>query len=258
FETSARFLFAASVAFSLFVATLGCGDDAKPPPPPMLPEPLTGDHEQWTWVPVEGAFCADGGPTGLAVNLTDRSPNAVIFLAGGGACWDYPSCYQSVLATYVASGFVESDMPFLTTMTSAVGLLNRDDPKNPFRDYSIISIPYCTGDAFTGSHTAVYNGKPTRHVGHANIMAYLPHIVATFPKADRIILTGVSAGGIGAAFNWWHVQKAFGDIRVDMIDDSGPALPAPYLKPELAQTWRDAWGLDAGLPPGCTECKTAL
>src|SRR5262249_1188512 len=67
-----------------------------------------------------------------------------------------------------------------------------------------------------------------------------------------------SAGGIGAAFNWWHVQKAFGDIRVDMIDDSGPALPAPYLTPELAQKWRDVWGLDQSLPPDCAECKTAL
>src|SRR5262249_29879546 len=154
-------------------------------------------NEQWTWVPVSGAFCADGKPTGLAANLTDRGPNAVIFLMGGGACWDYPSCYQSQLASYVASGFIESDMPFLTLMTDAVGLLNRDDPANPFRDYSVISIPYCTGDAFTGSRTTVYEGHPTMHVGHTNVMAYLKRIVPTFQRAERIIVVGVSAGGIG-------------------------------------------------------------
>src|SRR5262249_49745526 len=118
--------------------------------------------------------------------------------------------------------------------------------------------PYCTGDAFTGSNTAVYNGRKTMHVGHANIMAYLRRIVPSFPHAQRIILAGVSAGGIGAAFNWWHVQKAFGSVRDDMIDDSGPALPAPYLTPELSQKWRDVWGIDQNLPPDCAECKTAL
>jgi hypothetical protein len=245
----------------------GCGDERMPQPGPdagapdagvVQPQPIAGDHELWTWIPFDDAFCADGKPTGLAVNLTDRSPNAVIFLMGGGACWDYAGCYESPLASYVASGFRESDMPFLTIATTAVGLLNRDDPTNPFRDYSVIAVPYCTGDAFTGSRTAVYDGRETMHVGHANVMAYLKRLVPTFPNAERIVVVGASAGGIGAAFNWWHIQKAFGDIRVDMIDDSGAVLPSPYLSDALLQTWRDTWGIDEGLPPGCAECKTKL
>lgn len=250
-----------AIALSASAITLGCGDETTAPDPPpdtSAAKPLTGEREQWTWAPVEGAFCADGSPTGLAVNLTDRSPNAVIFLMGGGACWDYTSCYESSTASYIASGFGESDMPFLSLATTVVGLLNRDDPNNPFRDYSIVSAPYCTGDAFTGSRAAVYQGRQTMHVGHANVVAYLKRLVPTFPNAKRIVLVGASAGGFGVAFNWWHAQQAFGKIRVDMIDDSGPFLSAPYLKPELEQTWRDAWGIDAGLPPGCAECKTAL
>lgn len=222
------------------------------------PAPLQGDPEQWTWNDVDGAFCADGNPTGLAVNLTNRSPNAIVFLMGGGACWDYKSCYESSTAFYISPGFTEADMPFLKLFTAAMGLLNRDDPTNPFRDYSVISIPYCTGDVFAGNNTATYQGKVTHHVGHANIMAYLPRIVATFPNAERIVLVGASAGGVGVAYNWWHVQQAFGKTRVDMIDDSGDVVPAPYLKPSLLQTWQDVWHLDEGLPPGCTECKTAL
>jgi len=247
-----------AIAISLAPLALGCGEEAAPPAATAPEARITAVPEQWTWVPFDDAFCADGNPTGLAVNLTDRSPNAVIFLMGGGACWDYPSCYESTRATYVDEGFVESDMPFLTIATTAVGLASRDDPSNPFRNDSVIAVPYCTGDAFTGSRTSTYDGRPTSHVGHANVMAYLRRIVPTFPEAERITLIGVSAGGIGAAFNWWHVQQAFGDVRVDVIDDSGPALPAPYLKPELEQTWRDSWGLDEGLPPACTECKDAL
>ena len=241
-------------------AALGCGDDGASPPPAtdLRHAPITAPREQWTWIPFDNAFCADGQPTGLAVNLTDRSPNAVVFLMGGGACWDYPGCYESALAVYVASGFTEADMPFLQIETAAVGLDNRDDPENPFRDASVIAVPYCTGDAFTGDRTTDYDGHPTKHVGHANVMAYLDRIVPTFPDADRVVVVGVSAGGIGAAFNWWHIQDAFGDTRVDMIDDSGTALPAPYLSDELLQTWRDAWGIDQNLPPACTECQTKL
>jgi hypothetical protein len=90
-------------------------------------------------------------------------------------------------------------------------------------------------------------------------MAYLPRIVATFPKAEHVLLVGVSAGGVGVAFNWWYVQQAFGTgVRVDMIDDSGPAFPAPYLTPSLVSTWESAWHLEENMPPGCTECQTSL
>jgi hypothetical protein len=237
----------------------GCGDDdVSTPAIDLGPAPIAGDLEQWTWVPFDNAFCADGQPTGLAVNLTDRSPNAVIFLMGGGACWDYAGCYESPLATYVASGFTEPDMPLLQIAVAAVGLLNRDDPANPFRDHSIVAAPYCTGDAFTGNRTTDYDGRPTMHVGHANVKAYLERIVPTFQDAERIVVVGVSAGGIGAAFNWWHIQKAFGDIRVDMIDDSGAALPAPYLGDDLVATWRDVWGIDQNMPAECAECQTKL
>jgi len=237
----------------------GCGDDGVSPPATDLgPAPITGPREQWTWIPFDDAFCADGQPTGLAVNLTDRSPNAVVFLMGGGACWDYAGCYESALASYVASGFTESDMPFLQIATAAVGLDSREDPENPFRDDSVIAVPYCTGDAFTGNRTTDYEGHPTMHVGHANVLAYLERIVPTFPDAERIVVVGASAGGIGAAFNWWHIQNAFGDIRVDMIDDSGTTLPTPYLSDELLATWREVWGIDRGLPPGCAECSMNL
>lgn len=178
---------------------------------------------------------------------------------GGGACWDYQSCYQAQLATYVTSGFTEANMPFLTLMTSAVGLLNRTDATNPFRNDSVISVPYCTGDAFTGDNVADYQGMKTHHVGHANVMAYLKRIVPTFPKAKRVVLVGVSAGGMGAAFNWWWVQQAFGpDVVVDLVDDSGPALPAPYIAPSVLSEWQNAWHLEQNVPPGCTECKTAV
>ena len=45
---------------------------------------------------------------------------------------------------------------------------------------------------------------------------------------------------------------------MDLIDDSGPPLPAPYLTETLEQTWRNAWNLAAAMPAECTACADDL
>jgi hypothetical protein len=122
-----------------------------------------------------------------------------------------------------------------------------------------VFVPYCTGDVHAGSRPdAVWGTHPTKHVGFQNMAAYLLRVVPTFSGASRVILSGSSAGGFGALANWYQTQHAFGALRVDLLDDSGPTLPAPYLTETLEQTWRNAWNLAAASPPGCTQCATDL
>jgi hypothetical protein len=121
-----------------------------------------------------------------------------------------------------------------------------------------VFVPYCTGDVHSGDKIATYNGVETHHVGWNNVTAFLSRILPTFPDVDRVLLAGASAGGFGVGTNFWRVQKAFGDVRVDVVNDSGPALPSPYLSEAREKTWRDAWNLDAALPPDCAECLTSL
>jgi len=222
-----------------------------------LGEPIVAPNEAWTWVPFEDALCANGEPTGIGVNLSDQSKNVVIFMMGGGACWNNLTCYQfptaSNLDGYQDAEFQGDAQGFLMT-----SLFDRNDPENPFRDYSLVFVPYCTGDVHAGTKVTEYDGKPTSHVGYNNVTAYLKRLVPTFPDAERIFLSGSSAGGFGAGINWWRVQEAFPAARVDLVDDSGPALPDPYLTTSLANTWRAAWGLDAALPADCAECATKL
>lgn len=221
-------------------------------------QPIDTPKEQWTWVPFDDAFCANGAPTGIGANITDKSKKVVIYLMGGGACWDNLTCYLAKTAVNIESGYGEAQ--FNQDKGGLSGsLFNRDDPKNPVRDASYFFVPYCTGDVHAGNNPeAVYGGKKTMHVGFKNMEAYLKRIVATFPAAERVVLSGSSAGGFGAGLNWWQVQEAFGDARVDLIDDSGPPLPPPYLSDSLEGQWRAAWNLNATLPEGCTECQNDL
>jgi hypothetical protein len=221
-------------------------------------KPIDAPKEQWTWVPFDDAFCANGAPTGIGVNLTDKSSKVLIYLMGGGACWDQLTCYTLKTAVNIDNGY--TDKNFASDAKSLNGsLFNRADDKNPLKDASYVFVPYCTGDVHAGDNpNAVYGGKPTKHVGFENMKAYLKRLVATFPNADRVILSGSSAGGFGAGFNWWQTQQAFGNVRVDLVDDSGPPLPSPYLSQSLQGQWRSAWNLNATLPDGCAECQTDL
>lgn len=221
-------------------------------------EPIQTPKEQWAWVPFDDAFCANGTTTGIGANLTDKSKKVVIYLMGGGACWDNLTCHVAKTAVNIDTGYGEEqfqkDAGFLNG-----SLFDRNDPENPLKDASYFFVPYCTGDVHAGDNPdAVYGGTPTKHVGHRNMLAYLKRIVATFPSAERVVLSGSSAGGFGAGFNWWAAQKAFGDVRVDMIDDSGPPLPAPYLSDSLEGQWRAAWNLNSTLPEECSSCKDEL
>ena len=221
--------------------------------------PIETPKEQWTWVPFDDAFCANGTTTGIGANITDKSNKIVIYLMGGGACWDNLTCNVAKTAANIDTGYGKDQFDKDAADLLGGSLFDRDDPKNPTADASYFFVPYCTGDVHAGDNPdAVYGDKPTKHVGHRNMLAYLKRIVATFPNAERVVLSGSSAGGFGAGLSWWATQQAFGRVRVDLVDDSGPPLPAPYLSDQLEGQWRAAWNLNATLPQECAECQDEL
>jgi hypothetical protein len=218
---------------------------------------VSAASETWTWIDVPGTHCGDNSATGFGVNLTTASDRVLIFLSGGGACWDATTCYLLKTATHFEGGYdatnFSSDLP---TVTQPGSFLDRNDPTNPFKDYSYIAVPYCTGDVFAGNNVTVLGAKTAYFVGYENMTAYLKLIADTFPSAGRYVLAGASAGGFGAAYNWWQAQNAFPNVRVDMIDDSGTFMPED-VHPNFEAAQRSAWNLASTIPPGCSGCATA-
>jgi len=131
--------------------------------------------------------------------------------------------------------------------------------ENPVRDWNAIYVPYCTGDVHGGDGEGVDvpglgNPKGQEFVGYENIDRFLSRIVPTFAGATDVLLTGVSAGGFGAALNYDRVARAFCPVPVTLIDDSGPLMANTFLAPCLQRQWRDLWNLKATLPGGCADC----
>ena len=218
-------------------------------------QPIDAPLETWTWVDFDNAFCANGDTTGIGVNLTDQGDEVLIFMQGGGACWNNLTCYTLGTAAHITSGYDgEAFNNDLGTIENSP-LFDREDDSNPFKNSSFVFVPYCTGDVHAGSATQDENGTQTMHVGLDNTAAYLTRLVATFPDASRVMLSGSSAGGLGATLNFWQVQQAFGDAPVWLLNDSGPLLPPPYFSADLQSAWFTAWNLPAAFPPGCSDCE---
>jgi hypothetical protein len=81
-------------------------------------------------------------------------------------------------------------------------------------------------------------------VGYANMSLYLSRVVPTLPSMKLVLLTGVSAGGFGAAADYTLVAGAFPGVPVYDLDDSGPDMEQPYAAGCRQQTVRELWALD--------------
>lgn len=219
-------------------------------------DPISAPNETWTFVPVPDAHCGNGTSTGIGVNLTDRSNQVLIFLAGGGACWEAAACAAGT-AVHIQDTMGEAAVLGEAQAANMKVVFDRTDPNNPFRDASFVYVPYCTGDLHAGTQTTVYDWFGPRtifHTGARNIDAYLRRLQPTFPEADRVWLAGISAGGYGATLNAWRVQKTFPWARVDVLNDSG--LMVDVAADGRYGTMQQRWAPE--FPPNCSDCQSHL
>jgi hypothetical protein len=246
----------------------GCGDGKKyacmaPPLLDALPREAAG---QWTYHEIAGAVCRDGSPAGFYTRFSDTSKDLLIYLEQGGACFNTALCQwnPSKVGDSITGRTLSETIAGMRIGTKqepqTTGIFDYSNAQNPYKDWNAVWIPYCTGDAFGGSapNATVQGVQGTQQfVGYQNMQKFVGHIVPTFHDAERVVLTGTSAGSFGAGLNFNQVQDAFGSVPVTLIMDSGIPFSDDFMAPCLQKEWRDLWNLDALLPPDCTDCKSA-
>ncbi len=211
----------------------GCRSDCT------LVELLEPPPLEWTYYEVPGTRCMDGSTAGFGVSYNPDSPNVMIYLEGGGACFSD------------ACDFMAFSLPFIPPSD---GIFSRANNNNPVNDWTMIYVPYCTGDIHAGDAEAVLGGELRQFRGYSNIATYLEQWVPSFP-AQRLLLTGISAGGFGAALNIPQVADAYGEgVELTVIDDSGPPLSADVIPPCLQTIFRETWNLDNTVLADCDTC----
>lgn len=224
------------------------------------PSPFDAPERTWTYVPIEDSMCANGKPMGIAVNVEPGAKELVLYLQGGGACWESFACVDfdegRGAASHLRNG-VDSTI-VLNEAKVPQFYFDRSKTDNPLKNAHYVYVPYCTGDLHAGNKAKKYDKflspqVTVQHRGAHNLEKILERLVEEMPSLERIRFVGVSAGGYGVTLNWWRVIRAFPDAQVDVLNDSGP--PISTSGGEYG-TMQAAWGIE--MPPGCDDCKASM
>jgi hypothetical protein len=197
-------------------------------------------------------FIHEGNPEKLLISFD-----------GGGACWDKNTCIGSVLAgTPVYESKINETPESLAALGGAADVSN---PDNPFKDYTQVFIPYCSGDIHMGSKDTTYiletpGGNipwTIHHRGFDNVLAVLTQLrsyyqnkVGEAPK--KVVLAGSSAGGYGLLLALPVVKEMLPRrTRVYMLSDSASGvLPEDFYQRAFGGSAlsNGVWGVEENIP----------
>ena len=144
------------------------------------------------------------------VALIFRGSRTVTYEAALFSVLDNPQVFAPVIVPDGSDGVYEQTM-------------------KPFKDWTKISVPQCTGDAHLGSNSNVLyaaNGfAGVNHLGYTNVQAVLDWIDnnGLCTDIDELALIGLSSGGIGASVLAKEIKDRCSAHRVTVIVDSSPA-----------------------------------
>ncbi|KAJ9466998.1 Pectin acetylesterase 9 [Diplonema papillatum] len=156
-----------------------------------------------------GAMCLSGSPGGYYIGKGSGADarNWMIFFEGGGWCYDAHDCWER------AQTF-RGDSATWAPATSENGIMSQNCTINPaFCEYNIVYMQYCDGNSFVSNldQPLVYNTTQLHFRGKRLIDAMLASLAAKYDLAgaEKVLLTGVSAGGLATYLNADYVRAWF-------------------------------------------------
>jgi hypothetical protein len=228
--------------------------DVDAAPPDAGPERPA--YREWLKVELPGTVCGNGSQYKFFVNYVPGSEDVLVYFEAGGACWDYPSCSgaEGIRGAAHPEG-IPDDLMDLWALGSP--LLRRNRTENPVATWNMVFVPYCTGDVHIGDRDVTYEDPSGEnpplewhHRGYDNVQAIVAWMDEQFPRLDRMLVSGCSAGGAGAINNYYFLRTALNVDRGYLLDDSGPIFPSESNSALLHARIREAWNVDGVLASG--------
>ena len=167
-------------------------------------------------------ICAQGGEYAFSVRPGARD-KLLIWLEGGGACWNAEDCYPGRFYR------PRIDLDPVSNSRNQ-GIFEQANPANPFSDYSTVVVRYCTGDIHLGDRDATYTVRTDRgesrqvtihHRGQLNAMAVLRWVRENFSAPREIFVSGTSAGSKPSPFYASLLARHYPQARIVALADAG-------------------------------------
>jgi Pectinacetylesterase len=210
----------------------GTGTAASGATAETAPSATASASSEWTQVvPGGDCECADASEFSFWVRPADPT-RVVLFLQGGGACFDASTC-SFTDGTYSVTADAD-DNPGL----EPTGIFD-DRPDNPFAGWSVVFVPYCTGDVHLGDNVHEYSPELTvHHKGLVNGRAAVSYLAESFPDAEQVAVVGESAGSVASPLYGGLVADALPVAAVTVFGDGSGGYPdVPGVNALIGALW---------------------
>src|SRR5215207_6315235 len=181
----------------------------------VRPEPIAD------WVKIE-----PGGDTNCALETPYAfwvRPGTVnkllVYFQGGGACWDAATCAPG-------HGYYDGEVTLEDSPENyKFGIFELNNSENPFKDYSIVFVPSCTGDVHWGNSVMTYQAADGQeftihHKGFVNGSAALEWAYANIASPESVFVTGGSGGSVGSAAFAPYIIEHYSQSKIIQLGDS--------------------------------------
>jgi hypothetical protein len=240
--------------------------------------PSNVDHEVtrgvWSQLELDGAkwgtLCGDGGPYAMWIRLAPEGhplDRVIVGLQGGGVCLFEDDCrYRLENLGHLFTSLDDSP--------TDSGLVDTTNENNPFKDWTMVYLPYCNQDVFAGGGVietfsdfevpryGSINMRAAVRVARDIIWKKMDEEGGQGYRPDELIalLGGWSAGGYGTMYNYnfmlddllWQRTSAFPDAGCGL--DNGEILGVRALG--IAKI--PLWGFKPFMPPYCFDGGCAV
>lgn len=217
----------------LLVGLIAIGLGGSSPAKGALPETkAAAPASYWQEVPGgPGTMCGTGDRFSFWVH-GENPRHFLILLGAGGGCWNPATCGGKRPTTDFSADL--SDFPSRTGILAA----RRD---NPLRGYSVILIPYCTGDIHLGTRDAFYPQDSTmsftiHHQGRNNTRAALKWAFRMVKDPAVVVVAGIGAGAIASPMVAELIAEHYPAARVVQLGNGAGGFRAPLI-PGILENW---------------------
>ncbi|CAH0399798.1 unnamed protein product [Chilo suppressalis] len=180
------------------------------------------DSLKLVWLANSSLACNDGTPAGYYIRRGSNTGHWVVYLEGGGYCWDTASCS----ARWHRRPALMSSSRWPRTRR-APALLSADPVANPlWHDSTHVLLPYCSSDMWAG--TRIRRNASFVFAGRLIVRTVLLDLLR-LGLSSRLLLVGSSAGGTGVMLHADSARRLLRHhgVRVAVLSDSGWFLDRP-------------------------------
>ena len=234
----------------------------------LLPSPSSTSLE-WQRLENPDALCNDFSRAGYFLETFEESSKWIVFLESGGLCHSPSTCNRRFFAETKRkegnitetwkrerargshpSGYINPYVTSLETFNSALfmgkleangtDLLDRDCTLNPFCDYNMVLVPYCSSDLWLANNTGSDSSDTTQEQfleqfdpareelqfafrGRVIFQSVIQELIddLNLLNGSDLILAGSSAGGVGAVNHAkWVRNRLSPNTNLSIIADS--------------------------------------